>query len=128
MHLAQERHEYRRLARASGPDDQIEATLLEDELVINVQAEGLAGRRECTVGGALVRPREGSFAETDVGLMRGRGVCDGLLRWLSDKGIEQLSLGENFGSVNKKKSTRVSTNVSQVLCNTTKRNICWNRV
>ena len=41
MHLAQERHEYGRLARARGPDDEVEAARVEDDVVRDAQAEGL---------------------------------------------------------------------------------------
>lgn len=42
MHFSQQRHEHRRLPRASGTDDQVETTLLEGEFVFNAQPEGPA--------------------------------------------------------------------------------------
>ncbi len=78
MHLAQECHEQRRLARTGGSNDQVKRALLEDQLVVDVQAECLLGRRQSPVGG-FVGPREGCMTEPDVGFVFSRRINNDIL-------------------------------------------------
>lgn len=77
MHLAQQRHEQRRLTRTCRPNDQVEFALLEDELVINTQAECLPRGSDSAVR-RLIRPCEVCPSDADLILMLSRAVDDDL--------------------------------------------------
>lgn len=75
MHLAQQRHEDRRLARSRRADDQVKGALLELHLVVDAQAECLP--RGCQ--GAvvlLVGPGEVCFPAADIAAVLPRRVDD----------------------------------------------------
>lgn len=55
VHFTKQSHQYGRLAGARRSDDEVEATFLEDQFIVYVEAEGSAGRGQCAVG-LLVGP------------------------------------------------------------------------
>lgn len=90
VHLTQERHQQGRLARTRGPDDKVELALLEDELVVDTQAECLPRGRDAAVS-RLVRPGEVGATHADVFLVLSGAVDDGL-GGLFGKDVEEFGL------------------------------------
>jgi hypothetical protein len=92
VHLAQQRHQQRRLPRPGGADDEVECSLLEHQVVLDAEAEALLGGSETAIGDLLLRPGERGVAEADVRGVCGRGIeCRGAGD-LRVEGVEELSL------------------------------------
>ena len=79
MHFAQKCHEHRCLSRTGGPNDEIEFALLENHLVVNMEAESLPRRCQTALRG-VIGPREVCMSKADVVDVFGRGIWSGLVR------------------------------------------------
>ena len=92
VHLAEERHEKRRLARAGRTDDEVDLAAAEEDLVVHAEYERAAAGAPGSGRSALRRvrgPGEGGVPDTDAVLVRlgdGRGK-EGLL---SNRGLGVL--------------------------------------
>lgn len=91
MHFSKQRHEHRRFAGACGSDNEVENTLLEDDVAVEMQTECLTGGRQRPVG-HVVGPRKRGFAQANVGLVAGGGVHNGGIILCLGELVKQLRL------------------------------------
>lgn len=91
MHLMEERHEHRRLARACGTDDEVEHAVLELNILVDAEAEGLLrGRQRAVVD--LIRPGEVCTPKADIAYVLRGGVHDYVFRRRLSECVQKLSL------------------------------------